>query len=279
MTLLGKIFTLLLMLLSLLFFFLSVVVNATHRDDKSKIAEFQNRAKTLETTVDELKKSVDSKKNELDQERVARRTALAALQTQLEAIKGQLAEANSELQQLNSVNTMQTQKLSDAMDTVKRLTSENDLVKQEMDKVIDDRNLQRRNVISLTDRLNNLMSIETDLRASIKQLQDQSTVYQAQAETMKATLASAGITDPEDVPPADLKGLVLAVGSDQEIEISVGRDDGLREGHTLEVFRGSSYLGRIEIRRVVDDKAIGKVVPGFRKGYIQAGDKVVSKLR
>lgn len=279
MTLLGKIFTLLLMLLSLLFFFLSVVVNATHRDDKSKIAEFQNRAKTLETTVDELKKSVDSKKTELDQERVARRTALAALQTQLEAIKGQLAEANSELQQLNSVNTMQTQKLSDAMDTVKRLTSENDLVKQEMDKVIDDRNLQRRSVISLTDRLNNLMSIETDLRASIKQLQDQSTVYQAQAETMKATLASAGITDPEDVPPADLRGLVLAVGSDQQIEISVGRDDGLREGHTLEVFRGSSYLGRIQIQRVIDDKSTGKIVPGFRKGAIQAGDKVVARLR
>ena len=90
-------------------------------------------------------------------------------------------------------------------------------------------------------------------------------------------MAAAGVTDPEDVPPSDLKGVVLAVGTDQ-VEVSLGRDDGLREGHMLDIYRNGSYLGRIQIRTVADDKSVGKIIPAFRKGYIQAGDKVAAKV-
>ena len=51
---------------------------------------------------------------------------------------------------------------------------------------------------------------------------------------------------PEDVKPT-LDGLVLAANKDGLVEISLGSDDGLERGHTLEVFRGSRYLGRIEV--------------------------------
>jgi hypothetical protein len=98
------------------------------------------------------------------------------------------------------------------------------------------------------------------------------------AETRSAALAAAGITDPDDVPPSDLKGVVLAVGNDQSVEVSVGRDDGLREGHMLDIYRNGSYLGRIQLRTVADDKSVGKIIPAFRKGYIQAGDNVAARV-
>ena len=97
------------------------------------------------------------------------------------------------------------------------------------------------------------------------------------AEVRGAALAAAGITDPEDVPPSDLKGVVLAV-NEQSVEVSVGRDDGLREGHTLDIYRNGSYLGRIQLRSVEDDKSVGKIIPAFRKGFIQAGDMVASRV-
>jgi len=71
---------------------------------------------------------------------------------------------------------------------------------------------------------------------------------------------------------------VLAVGAGQSVEVSVGRDDGLRTGHQLDIFRNGSYLGRIEIRTIADDKAVGKILPSYRKGFIQAGDRVASKV-
>lgn len=278
MTKIGQAFTLLLVLLSFGFLVASVAVNASHKDLRKEVADYQQRQKLLETTIEELKKASEINKTQLAQEQVARRVSLAALQTQLDTERDKNQQANTQLNDLNSKNTQATQSLAQTLAELKRITSENDLVKQEIDKIITDRNAQRRTVIRLTDELNGLASKRTDLQAEVDSLRDQSTRYQAMAETRSAALAAAGITDPDDVPPSDLKGVVLAVGTDQSVEVSIGRDDGIREGHKLDIYRNGSYLGRIQIRTVDDDKAVGKIIPAFRKGFIQAGDKVSSKV-
>jgi len=278
MTRLGQIFTLLLLILSVAFFVASVAVNASHKDLRTEVAKLQDTLKSKDTTIDQQKQAAEVAKTSLAQEQVARRVSLAALQTQLDTEQEKNKQFTTQLNDLNSKNTQATQSLAQTLAELKRITSENDLLKQEIDKVITDRNGQRRTVINLTDDLNTLKSKKIDLDAEIKTLRDQSTMFQALADTRGAALATAGIKDPEDVPPSDLKGVVLAVGSDQSVEVSVGRDDGLRAGHQLDVFRNGSYLGRIEIRTIADDKAVGKILPSFRKGFIQAGDRVASKV-
>ena len=278
MTLLGKIFTLIVLLLSVAFFIVSLLANSSHLDHKKKVAVFQAQAKQLETTVDELKKQIEHMKTSLAQEQVSRKSTLATLQTQLVAASEQLAQANTELILKTGILTIQTQKLSETIDRVSSLTKQNETVKTEIDKIITDRNDQRKRVIALTDRLNGLLSVESDLRAEMARLQNDATLYQAKAETAESALKLAGIKDYDDVPPTDLKGEVLAVNSSQLVVVSVGRDDGLREGHKLEVYRGGQYLGRIEIKSTKDDQAIGQILAAFRKGYIQAGDKVAAKI-
>ena len=278
MTLLGKIFTLLVLLLSVAFFLVSLIANSSHIDHKKKVATYQTQAKKLETTVDELKKLVEQLKTSLAQEQLSRKTALAALQTQLEAARDQLAQANTELNGKAATLTIQTQKLSETIDRVAAINKQNDTLKTEIDKIITDRNSQRRNVVSLTDKLNGLLSVESDLRTEMGRLQSDVTLYQARWETAESALKTAGITIFDDVPPADLKGEVLEVSNSQRVVISLGRDDGLREGHRLEVYRGGQYLGRIEIKIIKDDQAVGQILASFRKGYIQAGDKVASKI-
>ena len=278
MTRLGQIFTLLLLILSVAFFVASVAVNASHKDLRGQVAKLMDSEKSMQTTIDQQKQAAEVAKTSLAQEQVARRVSLAALQTQLDTEQEKNKQFTTQLNDLNSKNTQATQSLAQTLAELKRITSENDLLKQEIDKVITDRNGQRRTVINLTDDLNTLKSKKIDLDAEIKSLRDQSTMFQALADTRGAALATAGIKDPEDVPPSDLKGVVLAVGSDQSVEVSVGRDDGLRAGHQLDIFRNGSYLGRIEIRTIADDKAVGKILPSFRKGFIQAGDRVASKV-
>lgn len=278
MTHLGRIFTLIVLLLSVAFFIASLAVNAAHIDNKKKVAQYQTDVKNLERSVDELKKVIEQSKTSLIQEQVSRKLALAALQTQLDVNKTQLSQATTDLNQKNATLTEQTQQLTEKSTRVTDLTSLNETLKTEIDKIITDRNGQRKQVIKLTDEKNVLLSMETDLKAQLGQLQDSSTLYQAKAEAAAAALKVAGIKDFDDVPPTDLKGEILAVSSNQQVVVSVGRDDGLREGHKLEVYRGGQYLGRIEIRSIKDDQAIGQILASYRKGYIQAGDKVAAKI-
>jgi len=278
MIFLGRIFTLLVLLLSVAFFIISLLANSTHIDHKKKVATFQTQAKQLETTVDELKKLVEQLQTARAQEQGSRRAALAALQTQLESAKEQLAQATTELNDKAAALTLQTQQLSATLDRVKQITTQNDTLKIEIDKIITDRNDQRRRVITLTDNLNGLMSREADLLAERSKLQQSSTYFQAKADIAESALKDAGITVFEDVPPADLKGEILAINSKESVTVSVGKDDGLREGHKMEVFRSGKYLGRIQISTVKDDQAIGQILPLFRKGYIQVGDKVAAKV-
>jgi predicted nucleic acid-binding Zn-ribbon protein len=278
MTHLGKIFTVMVLCLSLIFFVSAIAVNASHVKHKEKLGAFQTQAKQLQTTIDELKKRTEELQTQRAQEIASRRLALASLQTQLEIARDQLAQANKELNDKSGTLTAQTQQLGETNDRVEILFRQNETLKAELDKIITDRNDQRRRVIALTDQYNGLKSVEQDLQTQVAQLQQDATFFQAKSETQSAALLAAGVRDPEDVPPSDLRGEVLHVGGDQSVVVSVGKDDGLRTGHSLEVFRGSQYLGRIQIRSVKDDQATGKILASFRKGYIQAGDKVAAKV-
>jgi predicted nucleic acid-binding Zn-ribbon protein len=279
MTFLGRVFTIVILVCSVAFFVAALLANASHMNYKEKLVSLRSQVDQLNTTIKATKTANEKLQTSLSQEQIARRAALAALQTQLDLSSSQLAEANKKLSDLNSVNTMQNQNLSQTIDRLKSTQSQNEAYKMEIDKVITDRNSVRIAVIKLTDELNSLKSIESDLVAQVKQLQDSSTMFEALSDTRGSALKSFGLTDVDDVPPADLRGEVLAVNSNQLVEISLGRDDGLREGHTLEIYRGAQYLGRVQISKTQDDKSIGKILASFRKGYIQAGDKVASKVQ
>lgn len=83
------------------------------------------------------------------------------------------------------------------------------------------------------------------------------------------------------VPPP-VEGHVTAVSDTgtRMIEINLGSDHGLQEGHELEVFRpnstGVQYLSRVKIVEAKPEKAVAKILPNFQKGTIQKGDNVTS---
>jgi hypothetical protein len=75
-----------------------------------------------------------------------------------------------------------------------------------------------------------------------------------------------------------VNGQVTAVSTNGLVEVSLGRDDGMREGFTLEVHRNGQYLGRLLIKTVTDNKSVAEIMTGYQKGYVREGDRVDSKL-
>jgi hypothetical protein len=83
---------------------------------------------------------------------------------------------------------------------------------------------------------------------------------------------------PVDGKPPTVDGVVIAVGSKDLLEISIGADDGLKKGHTLEVYRGNSYLGRVVVAETWPDVSVVKIIPEYKKGTIKKGDRVATKF-
>ena len=76
-----------------------------------------------------------------------------------------------------------------------------------------------------------------------------------------------------------MQGEVLAVTANNLVEVSIGTDDGLKSGDTLEIFRGTHYLGRMRLVRLDTDRAVGEIIPKTKKGPIQKGDHVATRLK
>jgi hypothetical protein len=94
------------------------------------------------------------------------------------------------------------------------------------------------------------------------------------AEQQRHKDAMTEIAPPLAEPPP-VEGIVLRVRK-QFAEISLGSDDGLAVGHTLEFRRGAAWLGRAIARRVDPDRAVVEREPGFWTPEIRAGDRVLT---
>jgi hypothetical protein len=86
-------------------------------------------------------------------------------------------------------------------------------------------------------------------------------------------------------PTVFVRGIVTSVVRDRGlVEISLGSDQGVNEGNTLEVYRlkpKPEYLGTIKILDAHHTKAVGRIMKsetGARHAPIAKGDEVASKI-
>ena len=91
-------------------------------------------------------------------------------------------------------------------------------------------------------------------------------------------------------PPPPVEAIVRDVLKDQAnrpkfIHITAGSDDGLQDGHVLDIYRTAErnngrakYLGKIRLTLVEPDEAVGVVVESARNGIIEVGDNATTKL-
>jgi len=136
-----------------------------------------------------------------------------------------------------------------------------------------DRDTQFLKVVELTDQLNAAMGLERSLKEKREQLVDQ-------VAQMKRVMDAAGLTihvDTDAIPPK-VDGIVLEVGNKDLLVISLGSDAGLKEGHQMEVYRGTTYLGRVVVVKTEPNQAVARILPEYRKGSIRKDDRVTTRL-
>lgn len=273
MTLVGKIFTMLIFVMSLVFMSFSIMVFATHSNWKAQSEALKARLTQQEQALAQAKTDHENTKRDLAQEQAARRHALAVAQTRLVQAEMQLqtqatllAQKESQLSETTVDLTSAEKRLADLQAEVAAARSQLKLAQQERDDIYV-------KIVEATDKFNQTESLR-------QQLEDRNTQLVAQAADMERVMKANGLTVDSLVShiTPKVEGIVMDVSGTDLVEISIGHDDGLKEGHTLDVYRGSSYLGRIIIRKTAPDRAVGQVVKELKRGQIKKGDHVTSKL-
>jgi hypothetical protein len=282
MTLLGKIFTVLILIMSVLFMSFSIMVFATHQNWQKLVDNPSPKGKeplglnqqinNAELANGELEKKLKEAQLALKREQVARRFVLASLQSQLDlATKDQTS-----LEEKVRTMDVKTRNAQTAMETAqennKGLVKE---VKNLREQVVGTQQSSDKyfaSSLKLTDEINQLRGVEIRL----KEVQGK---LVTQVGRMSNVLTKNGLTEFSDVTaiPPVIDGVVTQVSSDI-IQISIGWDDGLRKDHELDVYRGKSYLGRIKVRETRPNSAVGEIIPAYRKGTIKQGDRVATKI-
>ena len=115
----------------------------------------------------------------------------------------------------------------------------------------------------------------------LQQLEERSAQVVAQLADVTAKATEGGVDLQGEYIPR-VRGKVSKSRRSTEgqlIEITIGADDGVRPGQTVEIFRGERYLGRAEIMKADPDRAVGRILREFQQGQIQENDDVATKLR
>lgn len=277
MTLLGKVFTVLILVMSVVFMAFSVVVYATHVNWKEVVTGPNGLQAKVDSTQDKIKQlqlELERSKGALAREQAARRFVIAALRTKLEASDAELKAKVAEFDELQATHNTLAQSNQTATTTLARLTQEVTDLRQSIINTIDDRNTVFDQVVELTDERNKLEGVRQSLT-------ERSAEMLADLTKAQGLLESAGMRLQDAIPdrPISIRGVVTKVSDSNLIEISLGDDDGLREGHQLYVYRGGTYLGRAVVRKTSADFAVAEIVQEFNKSVlIRRGDHVATKL-
>ena len=268
MTLLGKIFTVMILIMSVMFGAVSIVVYATHTNWKDKSVILAKEVEDREGILTEVRKSLANQKERLEREQAARRFSLAAMQIRADEYKTRQEEAEGNLRDKQAQNDKLTESLNIAEKTKAALTDEVAKLRVEIrdtQKAADDFFAQ---VLVLTDG-------NTQLEGERRRFKEKNLQLIAEVSRISSVLKSNGLDEFSNLTlvTPDVDGIVTAVAKDM-LQISLGFDDGLREGHELDVFRGANFLGRIVIRKITPSSAVGEIIPKYRRGEIRKGDRV-----
>lgn len=267
---LGKVFSVLIFVMSIVFMSLAIGVWAVNRNYFDQInKDLKPKIANLTQERNQLTQERDALKKQLDAETSIRQMALASLRVETQ----KLEEENKNLQALQLAAATQTQNAitgaKAAADNSLRLTKLMDDTNGKLRDAELDRNEQWRQARKMTD-LANQKTIELD------QLRGVADGLLARLASVSGVLDGRGGSRLGDKP--DIRGLVVDV-RDGSVSISIGQDDGLKVGDTLEVYSGEKYLGRVKVVSTKPDGSVCEILPQFQKGAFQRGDNVTTRFK
>jgi hypothetical protein len=285
MNVIGKIFVFAVFVMSLMLMTFAGVIYMSHVNWKDEVYRepkdclpgqqpgYKFQIEQAETERKKLEDSITSLQQKVAESEQSRDQVIAKLQTAI-------VQKDQELQTLRAEKDTRQAEMEKAVEDVRRLREDLLAADKSVETLQDQVKAQQAKVDAQVDK-------SAELSASLAESQAQLTIAEERKAQLEKQVANARIllkqnglsidSLPKDRVPT-LDGAVTAVASGS-IEVSLGSDDGLQVGHTLEVYRGGEYIGRAVVKTVMPDHAVAEIVKAYARGVVQRGDKVTTRLK
>jgi hypothetical protein len=274
MNLVGKIFTVLIFVMCIVFSTFALMLHAGHKHWRDVAAAVTSQL----DKANEEKAKLQQAYNLLDQQRKNdndRSTKLIGkLQGDYDLEKEKKAALDSQVLALQGSIRNFDAAIKLAQQTLATIRGEDDLLRGQIKVAIDDRQ-------KVYDTLVATNTDNTNRQAEINRLQKTLGEVAVNYQKLLALVQKAKISeaDVQSEPPSGLTGLVTAVVPG--IEISLGSDDGIRAGHRFAVTsaRSGQYVGDIVVTKVdFPNRAVARAVKETMREQIEKYDHVQANL-
>jgi len=281
MNFVGKILTVLISVMSLVFMTMAVMLYATHTNWRDVVKNpntgLEVKYNNLKAERDNLQHKFDSAKKELENERIVKGDELTKLQNTVVELRNQRAALEKQTQDLKTSQGEAVAAMNKTQETLKKLREEVETLRAENRQAQKERAEAFERAVALADQVN-------QREIDVKRLRGEKNDLAADSTRMRDLLRLYDINPDEDSSRGLLRvsGQILAVVGGDSVELSIGQDDGLKKGHQLEVYRSQAgqnrYMGRLEVVDTSPDRAVAKILAKYRTGAIREGDSVISKF-
>lgn len=287
MNFIGKILTVLIAVMSLVFMTMAIMLYATHTNWRDVVMRQQasgGQPKGLKYQLDDLKTErknladqLEAAKKDLQNEQTIKGDRLAKLENTIAELREQRAALEKQAQDLKISQGEAVTAMLKTQDTLKKLRDEVETLRKDIRQAQQERDDSFEKAVALADQVH-------QREIDVKRLTGEKNDLAADTTRMRDLLRAHDVNPDEDPSVVLLRvsGVVLAVVGSDSVELSIGADDGLKKGHRLEVFRSQAgqnrYMGRVEIVETTPDRAVARILPEYRKGAIREGDNVTSKF-
>jgi cell division protein FtsL len=274
---LGKVFVVVILIMSLVFMGLALAVYATHKNWQQVSLDLNKKLTDAKSENAKLQTEHNRRVEDLEREKTIAEQQVA----KLDAERVSLAERNTSIQaELDSLRQNQRDHIA-AFDATQKinvgLAGEVTNLRGTIRSTMQDRDKLFKTALDATEELHKAAGEYNAARERNEQLTKQ-------VAGKDVVMREKGIdpnTDPGSVVPT-VEGVISRIerkAGGQLVEVTIGADDGLKTGNTLEVSRGAKYLGRVEIIQTTPDKSVGRVDRNFQQGQIQEGDRVATRIK
>jgi hypothetical protein len=284
MNLVGKIFVVLIFVMSLVFMSLTIAMYAAHKNwrevamneetAKGKPLGYYHQLRQEKTHTRELQDQLESIKNEREKAKKEHEQVLTKA----------LSELDLKTRKCNDLEagyaTLQ-KKTSDAVAAMNATQASATKYREELEKsrtlIIEaqrDRDAIYKDVVKKTDALTQADSDQAQLK---KKMEDLAKDYAKAKEALRWYSIDEN-SDYKSKTPPKVDGIVSEAPGGGVVVISIGSDSGLRKGHQLQVYGSRGYVGRIEVIKTTPDKSVCKIDPNFQSSNMMKGDRVSSTI-
>ena len=277
MNLLGKALVVAILVMSIVFMSFAMAVYSTHQNWHTTADELQQNLTTAEGKLAANVAEHDRLESQLRGEIESAQQQVRKLETERVALTGRIANSQSELEELRQERRDATASVAATQQNNQQLATEVTGLRGEIRTAQTDRDASFAATVAATEAAH---QVRNELETTAERNQD---LTQRVAD-MTTVMREEGLdptTRAGEVKPK-IDGFVSKVQRREGtmlVEITIGADDGLKKGHTVEIYRGDRYLGRIDILWTDPDRAVGRVDTNYQQGPIQEGDRVATRLK